>query len=103
MTWTFHRLFHVLLLRRDHIASRPSARHATIGTHMNWNFQNLEPMLLLPGGERELAATLHALLVLVHIPHGRAVGIVWCVLCQIGLRGTGWHPFETILVILLPN
>lgn len=96
-------LCHMPFLCRNRIAPFPATRGAAICNHMNRNLEDLIPILLLPGCERELCATLHALVMLVHIPQGRTVGTMRGVLRHIRLDRAFRHLFDTIIVIRLVN
>lgn len=87
----------------NRIAPFSATRGAAICNHMNRNLEDLIPILLLPGCERELCATLHALVMLVHIPQGRTVGTMRGVLRHIRLNRAFRHLFDTIIVIRLVN
>src|SRR5678816_575729 len=103
MSWTFRHLRHVPLLCRNCIAALPATWCAPIGDNMNRNLENLKPALLLLGGKNKLRAALHTLLLLVHIPQGRTVGIVWRVLGQVRLYRAFRHLLNAMLVVVLRN
>jgi len=103
MAWALRHLSHVPLLGRDLVAALPATCCAPIGDNMNRNLENLKPVLLLLGGEGKLRSTLDTLLVLVHIPHGRTVRIVWRMLRQVRLDRALRHLLYAKVVILLRN
>src|SRR2546422_8785069 len=103
MTRTLRHLRHVPLLCCNLVAALPATCRAAIRDNMNRNLENLKSVHLLLGGEGKLRSALQTLLMLVHIPHGRTVGIVWRVFGQVCLDRAFWHPLHAKIVILLRN